>query len=489
MNIYIDRKKYDFKNTFTFNEFIQYVQEKCTLIFNFDNISIIEKFKKIYEFLSNEHGNISKNKFPKVIYDNFQLTDRQQESRKSLLQRGFDEIFIENFLLEKGKKRSNILRSKYKQIENKKYVYGNYIIENDKEPLCNICGSELIFRKKKNGVFEFVTCSNKDCEINKFNNHNRYLAITTKEQRPIDRTTKTLCVEYWINKGHSEQEAKEIISHMQTQYSSQVKNRKKINRTFYEEKYGKEKADAILRQRSQLCVEYWIEKGFNEEEAKEKISQLQKKYGDIGAKKFTRKYSCKCIEYWIEKGYNEEEAKEKISSHQSTFSLEKCIKKYGVEKGTKKWEERQKKWQTTLHKNHNLHVGFSQISQELFDILNKQMENNDYIFYGSKNQEYSINENNKNYIYDFCDLDKRKIIEFNGDIYHGNPKFYSETDTPNPFNRQKTCKEIWEYDEIKKNIAVKHNFDFLTIWENEYREQKEETIKKCLNFLNNEEII
>ena len=34
----------------------------------------------------------------------------------------------------------------------------------------------------------------------------------------------------------------------------------------------------------------------------------------------------------------------------------------------------------------------------------------------------------KLYIYDFVDLNKRKIIEFQGDIYHVNPKLFNEFD-------------------------------------------------------------
>ena len=34
-------------------------------------------------------------------------------------------------------------------------------------------------------------------------------------------------------------------------------------------------------------------------------------------------------EYWIERGYSPDEAVKKVSERQSTFSLEKCISKYG----------------------------------------------------------------------------------------------------------------------------------------------------------------
>ena len=52
--------------------------------------------------------------------------------------------------------------------------------------------------------------------------------------------------------------------------------------------------------------------------------------------------------YWTSRGYSEEEAKKIISERQVTFSLEKCIEKYGEEDGRQKWLDRQEKWQDTL---------------------------------------------------------------------------------------------------------------------------------------------
>lgn len=52
--------------------------------------------------------------------------------------------------------------------------------------------------------------------------------------------------------------------------------------------------------------------------------------------------------YWLKLGYSEEEAKEKLSERQTTFSLEKCIKKYGEEEGRKRWKKRQEKWLKSL---------------------------------------------------------------------------------------------------------------------------------------------
>lgn len=54
------------------------------------------------------------------------------------------------------------------------------------------------------------------------------------------------------------------------------------------------------------------------------------------------------LDYWLNKGYSLEESKQRLKERQSTFSLEKCIKKYGEDKGKEVWINRQKRWHNTL---------------------------------------------------------------------------------------------------------------------------------------------
>ena len=182
-------------------------------------------------------------------------------------------------------------------------------------------------------------------------------------------------------------------------------------------------------------------------------------------------------------GYTEDEAKILISANQNTFSKEKCIKKYGEQLGLDIFRKRQEKWQLTLHNNKKLHCGYSKISQELFNELKKYTNNE--IYYGSLNGEYSIyNVDNKHaYVYDYTDITNKKIIEFQGDVYHANPKLFNENDKPSPWN-DLTAKEIWNKDEFKKQVALNNNFDVLYIWEFDYRENKEKIILECIKFLN-----
>ena len=70
-------------------------------------------------------------------------------------------------------------------------------------------------------------------------------------------------------------------------------------------------------------------------------------------------------------------------------------------------------------------------------------------------------------------------------VYHAKPTLYKENDIPIKFKgNYLTAKDIWEKDKIKANIAIENKFDILIIWEDEYKNNIEETIIKCKKFLN-----
>ena len=293
-----------------------------------------------------------------------------------------------------------------------------------------------------------------------------------------------MCKEYWIKRGYTENEAINEIKKIQQDNSSKIKKRVKITKEYLISRG----IDPVMYNRSKsiFCVEYWLKKGLTEEEAKLKISEIQR----ARSLKNNNHTSNKNVEYWLKKGLTEEEAKLKISEIQSTFTLAKCIEKYGEIEGQKRWKQRQEKWQKSLHENGNLHIGYSNISQELFNEILKcySDDEKDYVFYATKNREYSLKNkcNNYYYAYDFTDLNRRKIIEFNGDIYHGNPKIFKEDDKPNPFYPDITVKELHLKDEEKMLLARDNGFNTLTIWESDYRNDKNKIIEQVLNFINND---
>ncbi len=264
------------------------------------------------------------------------------------------------------------------------------------------------------------------------------------------------------------------------------------------------------------------------------------------------------IEYWLEKGYTEEEAKKKISERQSTFSKEKCIKKYGEEEGTKRWKERQDKWQKTLnnkspeeieeinkkknclnietfiekygkkegtkrwkeackkrstglpffikkygeedgykkYKERNAKIvsnrkncQYSQESLNIFIPLYEWLVERGYsqtdIFIGcNETGEFKLYESRKNkkllYFYDFAIPKKRIMIEYNGEKFHPNPSMGKENwcNWKTPYG--KTADEIYEYDFGKIECAKKSGYRILEIWSSK---TISENISICKEFI------
>jgi len=78
--------------------------------------------------------------------------------------------------------------------------------------------------------------------------------------------------------------------------------------------------------------------------------------------------------YWIKKGYSEEDAKKQLSKSQTTFSLQICIDKYGIEEGTKVFNKRQEKWQETLNSKPQEEIDRINKSKNIFGLKHIKKE-------------------------------------------------------------------------------------------------------------------
>jgi len=193
------------------------------------------------------------------------------------------------------------------------------------------------------------------------------------------------------------------------------------------------------------------------------------------------------IEYWLNKGYSYVEAEKQLTNRQKTFSLKKCIEKYGEEKGREIFSDRQKKWQKSLNENGNLKHGFSRSSQILFyDILEKyDLKDHRHIFFATKNKEFNLPKKEGGiWIYDYTDIKNKKMIEYNGDEYHANPKYFEKNDISHPFRKQYTAEQIWEKDKRKLNVAEENGYSMHVVWDSEYRSHPDKILQECLDFLN-----
>jgi hypothetical protein len=182
--------------------------------------------------------------------------------------------------------------------------------------------------------------------------------------------------------------------------------------------------------------------------------------------------------YWINKGFSEEEAIEKVKKRQSTNSLQSFIDRAGGDKeeGEKKFANRQQKWLTSIKKS-GMHSGVSDVGNKLFESVSTIIPD---IKYGKN--EVVVRLKNSACKVDCVLRSKKRVIEFYGDYWHGNPKKYGPDDI---IGINKIAKDKWAFDSNRNEQLNAAGYQVLVIWEEEYKNNPMETLQNCINFLNN----
>lgn len=108
----------------------------------------------------------------------------------------------------------------------------------------------------------------------------------------------------------------------------------------------------------------------------------------------------------------------------------------------------------------------------------------DYCYFAEHKHEYFLTNDVGHYKYDFVILNLKYCIEFNGDIFHGNPILFNENDCPNPFDKKLTAKQMWEKDKIKNQFLMDKGFVLDMVWEKDYVDNPEKVKQKIIGTLN-----
>jgi hypothetical protein len=357
--------------------------------------------------------------------------------------------------------------------------------------------------------------------------------------RYFKRSCNYQCIEYY-ERNYPELSHEEHLK-LKTQLQEQKKSNNPFNIEYYEKNFPDltkdeqlEKLHAYARSKNYQCEEYYLTTGISEDEAEKlknqkikiaanKISKkvsgelngmhrsktTQQKRNSISPRNiafYERKYpnlsheehlklqkeffeknklAVKSavkktnIEYYLNQGMSEEDAKKALHNRQATFTYEKCVEKYGEIEGNRIFCERQRKWVKSLQNNFSKNGdGRSPQSKFAKTIIKKCCK---YLHIPIPKKEKYIywKQTSQAFAYDFTY--KNKIIEFQGDYWHCNPILYDE----NFYNKvkQQTAKEIWNFDELKKQCANFYGYDVLYIWEYEYNNNPKATVKKCIDFL------
>lgn len=214
------------------------------------------------------------------------------------------------------------------------------------------------------------------------------------------------------------------------------------------------------KSRSPRCIEYY-QRLFPDKSPEEHEQMLRDFYRNISDKRD----NSLSVEYYV-KHYNvsESEAEEMLSERQRTNKPDVYIRKYGQELGLKLYRDKLLRWHSKM-----------KTSEFELDMINMifawfELDESECMFAGNyKSENMGLLENIPDFIY------KNKIIEFNGDFWHRNPKRFDPTKPTNIKVHERDAKIIEGY--------KKAGYEVLVIWEYDAYTNFKETMKAVGEFL------
>jgi hypothetical protein len=247
----------------------------------------------------------------------------------------------------------------------------------------------------------------------------------------------------------------------------------------------------------------WISKG-------SKRYWLKRGYDEIESTQLSLKYNSYSKQYWISKGLTYEQAQNKVleriwtsdkfinknninlqeTKNKLVLSIKKSdyykihkkyglkkywIFKYGYDLGCQRYETFL--FKRSLYPKRKVKRQ-SNIAIKFFDELLTYIPDKENVYYYNHNGEKKIGKYYVDFYY------KGIVIEFNGDFWHGNPRFYKEYNYNTVL--KKFYSEIWDHDDIKNSNILKIDYikELFIIWEDRDK-TKESLTSLCLDLIKN----
>jgi hypothetical protein len=447
----IKNKEINFKNhkLKTLKSLYDYIKDKDTIkLYEFEFRKILDLLK--YDFSSyniserlNEIKNIGNSTTKKSMiirygreegtkrYDDKIKKVRYTSSKEFLMGKYNDEELVNDLLKNRCPNNIDILKKKYpEEWENKLNIY-------------------MLHYKKANSIDGYIDKYGEEEGRKKWNERIEKRRFYNSIDGYIDKYGEEEGRKKWNDKSKK-------LSYRQS-------------KQYYIDTYGKELGEILSKENN---LYYRLKRKYGEKWFDEFIEKKKKraKENNIGTKK-----------YYIKK-FGEEKGEEMwntiIEKQRYAHTLKYFVEKYGGEEGLIKYEKRRKRLIDNFMNSKN---AVSNISQNLFFEIKKTLNIEDCKFYKHNKEFYIYNDEYlRSFYYDF--FFNNKIVEFNGDFWHMNPKFYKEKDINKVINV--SAKEIWQYDQLKYNIAKNKGYEILVVWESDYYDNKEDILNKCIKFLN-----
>lgn len=188
-----------------------------------------------------------------------------------------------------------------------------------------------------------------------------------------------------------------------------------------------------------------------------------------------RQVETKSWEYLVDKYGTEGALKVNRSK---AINLENMIRVHGEVEGKKAYA----KWLSQFERREPQR--WSGTSQAIFNTFKPFIEAAGWTCkYQTNGGEQSVITSTGGYLLDFYIPEIKVAIEYNGGVFHADPRLYKDDEYCNPLQPHKTAKEIREYDKIRINSIYKElGIKTYIIWELDYKQglNLEEYIKQII---------
>lgn len=199
------------------------------------------------------------------------------------------------------------------------------------------------------------------------------------------------------------------------------------------------------------------------------------------------------LKYYLDKGMSEAEASAALKDRQQTFTLDKCITRWGRDEGKFKWQARQDKWQNTLNNKSDEEIeainnskiwksgGVSKQSIRLFE----QITRNEARWSeqgGEAMIKLQLDGKLRRKMADF--KFNFKIIEYFGTYWHADPRKYPDEQIlirkrSGPVTAKSIRADDKQYIEQLESLG----YEVLIVWEQDFITNPADTIQRCNQFL------
>lgn len=237
----------------------------------------------------------------------------------------------------KGDTRINIRNKKTGEMRSVTAEEFHDMTKNNMNKKCTVCERDFVAPKKSQ-----VRCSKECTKI-----FNRSEVLRKKNEAlaklPKDQVVGCkICGNLFTGR---------LTSHIKTEHDIGVDEYKLKYGDVLSEKYRREQSERVSGDKNPAyqhggTLSPWSDK--STKHSKTIIESARKKANENSLKNPMNATRQTQLSSYIERGFTEEEAITMRSERQTTFSLEKCIARFGDDEGTRVWKERQDKWQNTL---------------------------------------------------------------------------------------------------------------------------------------------